>query len=119
MHEVNALLNKYVDCVFYNQRVPECERHDSALKRNKEALTAELRIWEDHLKNSNGKFLTGKNFDAVVFPAVAIQFRMGVCEQKYPKLAEYYNNLKTRPSIQKTWPPTWKDTPGQTVLKDI
>lgn len=36
--------------IFYNWYVPEEERHDSALKRNKEALIAELNLWEGYLE---------------------------------------------------------------------
>lgn len=36
--------------IYYNLRVPEGERHDSAVKRNKEALTAELKLWEGYLQ---------------------------------------------------------------------
>ena len=38
------------DIVYYNLRVPEDERHDSTIKRNKETLTAELKIWEEYLE---------------------------------------------------------------------
>lgn len=34
----------------YTWFVPEEERHDSALKRNKEALATELRLWEGYLQ---------------------------------------------------------------------
>lgn len=36
--------------LFYNWYVPEEERHDSALKRNKEALVTELKLWEGYLE---------------------------------------------------------------------
>lgn len=36
--------------IFYNWYVPEEERHDSALKRNKEALITELKLWEGYLE---------------------------------------------------------------------
>lgn len=36
--------------IYYNYMVPEEERHDSAMKRNREALTAELQLWEGYLK---------------------------------------------------------------------
>lgn len=42
-------LNILGDALYYNWRVPEEERHDSALKRNKEALTEELKLWEGYL----------------------------------------------------------------------
>lgn len=41
-------------------------------------------------------------------------------EERYPKLTEYYNLLKDRPSIKTSWPPTWLDDPqAKDLLKDI
>lgn len=36
--------------VYYDWSVPEQERHDSAVKRNREALITELRLWEGYLQ---------------------------------------------------------------------
>lgn len=36
--------------IYYEWFVPEAERHESALKRNKEALATELKLWEDYLQ---------------------------------------------------------------------
>lgn len=49
--QLNSLffLNILGDVLYYNWKVPEGERHDSALKRNKEALTQELKLWEGYL----------------------------------------------------------------------
>ncbi len=35
---------------YYEYFIPEGERHDSAFKRNKEALTTELKLWEGYLQ---------------------------------------------------------------------
>ncbi|XP_065325856.1 glutathione S-transferase A-like [Pelmatolapia mariae] len=120
--EVNTFGDKMGNVIYYNWKVPEGERHDSAIKRNKEALTAEVKLWEGYLQKTSGGFLAGKNFslaDVIVFPAIAYLYRFGLSEERYPKLAEYYKNLMNRPSIKATWPPTWKETPGQDILKDI
>ncbi|CAL9691314.1 unnamed protein product [Knipowitschia caucasica] len=122
MHEGNTLMSKFADAAFYTWRVPEAERNEATLKRHKEALTTEATLWNEYLKKGDGPFLAGKSFslaDVIVFPVLAFLFRMGLCEEKYKNLAEYYDHLKARPSIQKSWPPTWKDTPGSPVLKDI
>ncbi|XP_014263433.3 glutathione S-transferase A [Maylandia zebra] len=119
--EVNALVEKSSSVIYYNWMVPEGERHDSAVKRNKEALTAELKLWEGYLQASSG-FIVGKDFslaDVVVYPIVAYLFHYGLSEQRYPKLAEYYKGLMNRPSIKASWPPTWKNAPKQETLKDI
>lgn len=36
--------------IYYNYMVPEGERHDSAIKRNREALSAEVKLWEGYLE---------------------------------------------------------------------
>ncbi|XP_019206139.1 glutathione S-transferase A isoform X3 [Oreochromis niloticus] len=120
--EVNALTEKSSIVLYYNWIVPEGERHDSAVKRNKEALTAELKLWEGYLQKASSGFIVGKNFslaDVIVYPAVAYLFQNGLSEQRYPKLAEYYKGLMNRPSIKASWPPTWKNAPKQETLKDI
>ncbi|KAF7668582.1 hypothetical protein LDENG_00001950 [Lucifuga dentata] len=124
MFEGLTLTEKMVNVIYYNWKVPEAERHDSALKRNKEALTAELKLWEGYLeKLGSGSFLAGKNFslaDVAVFPVIAYVFYFGLSKEHYPKIAEYYEKLSDCPSIKKTWPPTWLKNPqGQDLLKDI
>ncbi|XP_042362561.1 glutathione S-transferase A-like [Plectropomus leopardus] len=123
MFEGLTLNQKAGDVIYYNWKVPEGERHDSAIKRNREALTAEIKLWEGYLQKGPGPFLAGKSFslaDVTVFPGIAYLFHFGLCEKRYPKLAAYYNSLKDRPSIRATWPPTWKESPQpQDLLKDI
>ncbi|XP_070840046.1 glutathione S-transferase A-like [Chaetodon trifascialis] len=116
-----TLGQKMSDFLYYNWRVPEEERHESAQKRNKEALIAELKLWEGYLDKAPC-CMAGKTFtlaDVAVFPSIAYLFYFGLCEERYPKLAAYYNGLKDRPSIKATWPPTWLDSPGQDMLKDF
>uniref|UniRef100_A0A3Q1EBB4 Glutathione S-transferase rho n=1 Tax=Acanthochromis polyacanthus TaxID=80966 RepID=A0A3Q1EBB4_9TELE len=121
MFEVFTLGQKMVDVIYYNYLVPEGERHDSAIQRNKEALTAELKLWEGYLKKTDC-CLAGKEFtlaDVLVFPVIAYMFRSGLSSERYPALGKYYNSLKDRPSIKATWPPTWQGTPAQDTLKAI
>ncbi|XP_070777384.1 glutathione S-transferase A-like [Enoplosus armatus] len=122
MFEGQTLTQKMADVIYYNWKFPEGERHDSAVKRNREALSAEVKLWEGYLQAS-GPFLAGKNFslaDVTVYPAIAYLYCYGLCEERYPKLAAYYNSLKVRPSIKASWPPTWLENPqGQDLLKDI
>ncbi|KPP80300.1 glutathione S-transferase(rho)-like [Scleropages formosus] len=124
MFEGQTLQQKLGDVIYYSWRVPEEERHDSAIKRNKEALATELKLWEGYLsKPEVGPYIAGKNFtlaDVICFPSVAYGFRFGLSQEKYPKLAGYYNQLKDRPSIKATWPPHWLENPqGMDVLKDV
>uniref|UniRef100_A0A3P9J5P7 Glutathione S-transferase rho n=1 Tax=Oryzias latipes TaxID=8090 RepID=A0A3P9J5P7_ORYLA len=124
MFEGLTFYEKLGSVIYYDWYVPEGERHDSALKRNKDGLVVELGLWEGYLsKQGSGSFLAGKSFslaDVVVFPTVAFLFRFGLSAGRYPKLAEYYALLKDRPSIKASWPPHWLEGPEEELLlKDI
>ncbi|KAM4549784.1 glutathione S-transferase A-like [Fundulus diaphanus] len=115
---------KMAAVIFYNYYVPEGERLEAALKRNEEALVAELNLWEGYLeKLGSGSYLAGKSVsmtDVVVFPTVATLFRFGLSAERYPKLGAYYALMKERPSIKASWPPHWLENPkGQDTLKDM
>ncbi|XP_076610107.1 glutathione S-transferase A-like isoform X1 [Chaetodon auriga] len=121
LFECFTLNQKLADLFYYIMRVPEEEKHDSTLKRHKEALIAELKLWEGYLDKAPC-CMAGKTFtlaDVAIFPSVAFLFRYGLCEERYPKLAAYSNGLKDRPSIKASWPPTWLDSPRENMLKDI
>ncbi|KAL1254794.1 hypothetical protein QQF64_012855 [Cirrhinus molitorella] len=124
MFETENLLKKMYDVAFYEMFVPEGERMESALKRNKENLIAELKLWEGYLeKTGKGSFLAGKNFsmaDVVAFPIVAYFPRFHCPKERCPRLMEYYEMLKDRPSIKASWPPHWLEKPeGQDTLKNL
>nr|ANW83217.1 rho-class glutathione S-transferase [Sebastes schlegelii] len=124
MFEGLSFYEKLNTVTYYDWFVPEGERHDSALKRNKEALITEVKLWEGYLqKLGSGSHLAGPSFslaDVTVFPTVATLFRFGLSAERYPKLGEYYALLKERPSVKASWPPHWLENPkGQDTLKDI
>ncbi|XP_026012363.1 glutathione S-transferase A-like [Astatotilapia calliptera] len=124
MFEGLTFYEKLNAVIYYDWFVPEGERHESALNRNKEALTTELKLWEGYLqKLGSGSHVAGPSFtlaDVVIFPTVAYLFRFGLSAKRYPKLGEYYNLLKDRPSVKASWPPHWLENPeGQDTLKDI
>ncbi|XP_048449333.1 glutathione S-transferase A-like [Rhincodon typus] len=81
MFEVLTLHQKMADYAFYNWRVPEPERHESALARNKAALTSEFTLWEGYLgKMGPQSYIAGKNFtmaDVMLFPHLALCVRFG------------------------------------------
>ncbi|NP_001316278.1 glutathione S-transferase A-like [Kryptolebias marmoratus] len=119
MFEGLTLFQKMAQSLFYTRFVPENERHASAEERNRGELREEVQRWENYMKCD---YLAGKHFtmaDVIVFPVIAFLFRFGLCEEKYAKLAAYYKNLKDRPSIKSTWPPSWKDSPGMDTLKSL
>ncbi|XP_007559852.1 PREDICTED: glutathione S-transferase A-like [Poecilia mexicana] len=110
MMEGLSFLEKMESFAFYDFFIPEGERLDSALKRNKDNLVTELKLWESYLENvAADRYLAGgfSLADVVVFPNVAFAFAYGLSPERYPKLAKYYNLLKDRPSIKATWPPKW------------
>ncbi|XP_051811646.1 glutathione S-transferase A-like isoform X2 [Acanthochromis polyacanthus] len=82
MFEGPTFYDKVGAVVYYEYYVPEGERHDSAVKRNREALVTELNLWEGYLqKLGAGSYLAGPSFtlaDVVVFPVVGILFGFGV-----------------------------------------
>ncbi|XP_031698314.1 glutathione S-transferase A-like, partial [Anarrhichthys ocellatus] len=72
------------DVIYYTYKVPEGERHDSAVKRNREALAAEIKLWEGYLEKGSGSFMAGKTFslaDVVVYPSIASLFHFQLCEE--------------------------------------
>ncbi|KAJ8397303.1 hypothetical protein AAFF_G00441370 [Aldrovandia affinis] len=124
MFEGQTLQQKLSDVNYYTWHVPEAERHDSALQRNKEALVTELQVWEKNLQQAGaGPYLAGKSFslaDVIVFPVIAYAVRFGLSSERYPFLGKYYSLLKDRPSIKATWPPHWLENPqGMDTLKDL
>ncbi|CAF99458.1 unnamed protein product [Tetraodon nigroviridis] len=124
MFEGLSFFDKLIAVVFYNWVVPEEERHDSALKRNKEVLITELKLWEGYLEQLGpNTHLAGQSFtlaDVVVFPTIAAFFKFGLSADRYPNLGEYYARVKERPSIRASWPPHWLENPEiQDDLKDI
>ncbi|KAJ3609313.1 hypothetical protein NHX12_023836 [Muraenolepis orangiensis] len=125
MFEGVTLTEKIADVIYYQLKIPEGERHDSAVKRHREALTTELKLWEGYLeKMGAGSYLAGKNFslaDVVIFPCFACCFRFGLSAKNYPKLADYYGLLKERPSVEASWTTNWQTSPpwGKDKLKDL
>uniref|UniRef100_UPI00398EB92D glutathione S-transferase rho n=1 Tax=Pristiophorus japonicus TaxID=55135 RepID=UPI00398EB92D len=124
MYEVLSLQEKLGSVIYYTWRLPQNERHDSAVERNKKELNTELMLWEGYLeKMGPDGYIAGKNFtmaDVMLLPQVAYAVRFGLPTDKYPKLMEYYTRVKERPSIQASWPPHWKESPPtMDTLKDI
>ncbi|MGH0175439.1 UNVERIFIED_CONTAM: hypothetical protein FKN15_070359 [Acipenser sinensis] len=59
---VHCNVLRFADVIYYTWKVPEGERHDSAVKRNKEALSAELQLWEGYFQ----KVPEGERHDSAV-----------------------------------------------------
>jgi len=88
------------------------------LKAAQLVLKEELDRWEGFLQGR--EYLIGETFtaaDAAVFPFFALLARFGLrLEHHCPTVAQYFHRLKVRASVQKTWPPHWKESEDKTWL---
>lgn len=101
------------------------KKSDEELQKRAEGLRNELVNYEGYLgQQQKAGFLAGSCFsmaDVVFFPYLALFVRMGLrLDERFPNLKEYYERLSKRPSIQKTWPPHWKEGPPTSdILKVV
>lgn len=84
-------------------------------EKAKKLLTAyldELKIWDKYA--AEGDYIAGNKLsvaDLVLFPDLALAVRFGMDFSKYaPNLGKYYERMTKLPSVQKTWPPHWKES---------
>lgn len=92
-------------------------------ERFKKART-ELQIWDGYLeKEGEGSYICGgEEFtmaDVYLFSHLALCVRMGLNITKYRMLSEYYDRIRRRESVQKSWPPDWIDTPNLIFMAGI
>lgn len=57
MEKINCVLSNNrcfpvitVSVIYYERLVPEDERHESAVKRSRDALASELQLWEGYMQ---------------------------------------------------------------------
>ena len=116
-------LQKYCqeNIIYYIWRTPNDKLDENYLADKKKELNKELERWEHYLVHQNTKFIATDQFtlaDVMFFIQLAFVVRMGYPLQRYPKLQQYYDAVKTRPSIFSNWPPHWKTTSPSTHLAD-
>jgi glutathione S-transferase len=80
----------------------------------------ELNCWEKFLSEQQASgdafdFLASRQLsmaDIVFFPNLVFCVRMGLDLHtgKHPSLLRYYNKMAELPTVQKTWPPHWRET---------
>ncbi|RNA03871.1 glutathione S-transferase A-like [Brachionus plicatilis] len=108
--------------VYYVWRTPIEKQDGSLLIQKKKDLNVELERWENYLAEQKTEFIASSQFsmaDVIFFPQLAFCVRMGYpLESKCPKLFKYYETLRKRSSIEKSWPPHWKNTQNSTMLSD-
>jgi len=73
----------------------------------------EVKIWEKYAGEAD--FIAGPQMtlaDLAFFPLVALNVRFGIDLAKHaPNINKYYNRMVKRPSVEKSWPPHWKESP--------
>lgn len=76
------------------------------------AFLEELKIWDKYAAEAD--YIAGNKLsvaDLVLFPDIAIAVRFGLDLATHaPNLSKYYDRMTKLPSVQKTWPPHWKDS---------
>lgn len=119
MHEANEILSVVGDLVVYLRRFPKEMRNAGVVASKWASVESELGFWERQLEGKS--FLvdadTPYNCDFTLFTNVAYAVRCGLrLDGLYPRLAAFYARLCARASIDETWPPHWRLSPGSRVL---
>jgi len=115
--EINNLNDKGHDVIvykFFKVGAVDGKVDPEKAKKLFDAFLEELKHWEKYA--TEGEYVAGSTVtlaDLLLFPNLAIYQRMGLDLQKYaPNLFNYYNRMMKRPSVEKTWPPHWKESPA-------
>ncbi|XP_041361182.1 glutathione S-transferase A-like [Gigantopelta aegis] len=124
-HELANMHSVLVDgLIHYKMFTPKDQIDENQLQVRYTACRKEMGIWDTKLeKGGPNAYIAGNSFtmaDCVAFPYLAIAKRLGMKLQKWPAIDGYYNRMSVRPSVKATWPPHWKETPGDTsILGDL
>jgi len=129
-HEAKNFEQKGADCLLYAFYKDPEEIDVAVLKTKLQAFYIELAIWEKYMSKAEGgdaasvQYLAGGQLslaDITFFPPLALYVRLGLqLDPKYPAMSRYYKRMLTLPSVQKTWPPHWRDTPAkQNIFIDV
>lgn len=82
-------------------------------------VRAELARWEVYLDRAGGSYFAGgavSMADLSVFPYLAGAVRGGLSMDAFARLRAFYEVMTARPSVQRTWPPSWRGTPGEAIF---
>lgn len=98
-------------------RAPGIAIGEADRARNR-VLHEELARWNHYLAGG-ATYLVGDRFtlaDVSLFPMVAFLVRCGLqLESELPHLAAWYARIAPRPSVQASWPPHWRESPGRDI----
>ncbi|XP_065941583.1 glutathione S-transferase A-like isoform X4 [Magallana gigas] len=102
-----------LDLLYYFFQTKEEDRKEAKVAKKVEAAKEELDRWEAYLGETKA-FVAGPDFsmaDVWFYPFIAQSVRMGLELEKFPNMKAYYDKVTARPSVQKSWPPHWKEEP--------
>ncbi|KAL4225931.1 hypothetical protein ACF0H5_013919 [Mactra antiquata] len=121
MFESDNLKSKVTEpLVYYRWMTPKDKQDEELIKTKTEDAKAELKVWNGYLEGQD--YLCGDQFtmaDVFVFPQLAFFKRSGASFADFPNLNKYVDKIQSRPSVEATWPPHWKDSKGPDILKDL
>lgn len=120
-HETCNLQQKAIkDILYYKWFTPADNVDEALLQKRYKILSEELKIWEGFLKTRGepGKVYLASNSmsmaDIMFFPYLAFFVRLGLKldHDRFVCLAGYYEFLKERDGVKKSWPPHWSSGPS-------
>jgi len=98
-------VGSYFSPKFMKQDDPHEEKHIADVK-------AEMDLWESYLGKQ--KYAATDEFtvaDIMLGPGLLGLIRFGATFKDYPNIKKYSDMIKEHPSVEKTEPPNYKDTP--------
>ncbi|XP_057292344.1 glutathione S-transferase A-like [Hydractinia symbiolongicarpus] len=105
--------------MYYHFYTKEEDTDEEYLKKKREELAKELEIWEKYLE---GNFIAGPDFtmaDIYVFTYLAVLVRGSLPLDARPNIKKYYESLCKRPSIQASWPPSYKESSPTQIFAGV
>lgn len=126
LHESDALKRAGMELFAYLMRAPENVPEngpeggpgDERLASLLQAFRQELGWWERTYGESTwaaGETLTLADITVFAYVATAVYLGFSLAPA-YPRVSDAFERMRTRPSVQKTWPETWKNSPARRVL---
>ncbi|CAD5120569.1 DgyrCDS9134 [Dimorphilus gyrociliatus] len=115
-YEIANLIRATETSVYYLFRTKKDEIDPEKVKMSD--LLNELEKWNGFLGKTEHVALPEFSVaDIIFYPQVAFLERVGFkFEDKFSNIANYMKKMKERPSIQKSWPPHWKETPNLSLV---
>jgi len=120
LYEVENLTDKAFRDIYYYLKFNKDPVDEKLMKTKKKALTEELVHWEKYL--SAGEFLCGSEFtmaDVFLVTTLIFMVRCGLDLSQRPNIKRYYDKVSQRPSVQASWPPSYKTSTPSTTFSGV